>query len=49
MLLKFELYYFVNFYLLHRLIGLVSRVFTDGPGDRGSIQWLKNGTWYLLA
>ena len=36
-------------------IGLVGRVFTNGPGDLGSIpgcfipKTFKNGTWYLLA
>ena len=40
----------------NRLIGIVGRVFTNGPGDRGSIPGLvipntilKNSTWYLLA
>ena len=35
-------------------IGLVGRVFVNGPGDLGSIPGhvipdFKNGTWYLLA
>ena len=40
---------------IDQLIGLVSRVFTNGPGDRGSIPGsvkpkdFKNGIWYLLA
>ena len=38
-----------------RPIGLMSREFANGPGDRGSIpgrvytKELKKGTWYLLA
>ena len=40
---------------LWMIIGLVGRVFANGPGDLGSIpdrvipKTLKNGTWYLLA
>ena len=37
-------------------VGLMSRVFANGPGDQSSIQgqvipktFFKNGTWYLLA
>ena len=43
------------FFYFNRLIGLVSRVFANGPGNLGSIpgrvipKTLKNGTWYLLA
>ena len=36
-------------YLLDRLIGLVGRVFTNGPGDLGHTKDFKNGIWYLLA
>ena len=41
--------------LSNKLIGLVGRVFTNGPWDRGSIpgrvvtKTFKNDTWYLLA
>ena len=34
-------------------IGLLGRVFANGPGDQGSIpgrvKGSENGTWYLLA
>ena len=43
-------------YCINRLIGLVGRVFANGPRDQGSITgwvipktFLKNGTCYLLA
>ena len=35
----------------HRLIGLVGRVFANGPGDRGSIQiesYQRLKKWYLI-
>ena len=41
--------------IINRLIGLVVRVFANGPEDRGSIPGrvipkdFKNGTWYLLG
>ena len=38
------------------IIGLMGRVFANGPGDQGSVPgrvkpktFKKNGTWYLLA
>ena len=38
---------------VNRFIGLVSRVFANGPEDWGSISSrvipFKNGTWYLFA
>ena len=41
--------------LVHRLIGLMGRVFANGLGDLGSIPGrvipkdFKNGTWYVLT
>ena len=39
---------------INRLIGLVGRVFSNGPGDLASISGrvitdFKNGTWHLLV
>ena len=45
-------YMHTHTHILYRLIGLVGRVFANGPGDLGSIpghEDFKNGTWYLLA
>ena len=51
-----ETYIFEKYsFHLDQLIGLVSKVFANGPGDLSSIpgrvipKTLKNGTWYLLA
>ena len=41
--------YSIAYYQFYRLIGLVDTMFANGPGDLGSIQDFKNGTWYLLA
>ena len=50
--------YYNNHYIkkcLHMFIGLVGRVFINGPGDLGSFpgrvitKTLKKGTWHLLA
>ena len=56
-------YIYINIYeyeyiyecIYNRLIGLVGSVFSNCPGDRGSIlgriipKTFKNGTWYVLA
>ena len=36
---------------LDEAIGLMSRVFANGPGDLGSFnpKYWKNGTWYRFA
>ena len=40
--------------MVHQDIGLISRVFTNGPGDRGSIpgrvipKFKKKKKWYLM-
>ena len=50
----FSIFWYLYFQISDRFIGLVGRVFANGPGDLGSIPGrvipkTKNGTWYLLA
>ena len=38
MYLMYRYYYLMCWYFMHMYFGLMSRVFANGPGDRGSIQ-----------